>query len=134
MSQELKSPTPAAERSVYRVLIVDDDPHIRALLAELLAAPHRSVEVRDTPRAALEFVRHNPVDLALLDMMMPGMDGVELAGKIKAKCPMAHIVICTGYFAAAMTATAEANQVERVLQKPINLGALMQLADSYAGQ
>ncbi len=134
MSSDIKSSTSTTGRSAYRVLIVDDDPHIRALLAELLTAPHRSIEVRDTPRAALEFVRHNPVDLALLDMMMPGMDGVELAGKIKAKCPQAHVVICTGYFAEAMTASAEANQVDRILQKPLNLGALMQLADAYSEQ
>ena len=134
MSHELTSTQAPASRSLYRVLIVDDDPHVRTLLGELMASPHRSIEVRDTPRAALEFIRHNPVDLALLDMMMPGMNGVELAGQIKAKCPAAHIIICTGYFAEAMASGATAQHVDRVLEKPLNLGELLQLTDAYSGQ
>ena len=123
-----------SKNNVYRVLIVDDDPHIRLLLAELLKAPNRSIEVRDTPRAAVEFVRHNPVDLALLDMMMPGMNGVELATKIKEKCPRAHIVICTGYFAEAAAANAQAHAADQILEKPLNLGELLQLADAHTSE
>ena len=122
-----------SKTNIYRVLIVDDDPHIRMLLAELLKAPNRSVEVRDTPRAAVEFVRHNPVDLALLDMMMPGMNGVELATKIKEKCPQAHIVICTGYLVEAGCPEVR-DRAEHVLHKPLNLGEVLQLADAYSAQ
>jgi CheY-like chemotaxis protein len=120
--------------NIYRVLIVDDEPAVRTMLAELLAGPTRSVEVRDTPRAALEFLRHNPVDLAVLDMMMPGMNGVELAKKIKAKCPRAHIVMCTGFVAEATAANATTNAVERIFEKPFNLGELLEVADAHTSE
>mgnify|MGYP001341997068 CR=1 FL=1 len=89
------------KKTPYRVLIVDDEPDERDLLAELLSGPNRAVEVRDTPRAALEFLQHNPVDLAFLDHHLPGMSGTELAQRIKTMYPHAHIVMCTGYLVEA---------------------------------
>ena len=119
------------KQNLFRVLIVDDDAGVRELLAQILQAPHRSVAVRDCSRAALEFLQHNPVDLAFVDLMMPGMGGDELAKKIKQRNPRAHVVICTGYVAEANAAEAHATGVDRVLRKPINLGEVLQLADSY---
>ena len=109
-------------KNPFRVLIVDDEPAIRDMFAELLRAPNRSVDVRDTPRAALEFLRHNPVDLAFVDYMLPGMTGTKLAAKIKEKCPRAHIVICTGHSVDISAQEAGATSVERVLHKPVDLG------------
>ncbi len=119
------------KQNLFRVLIVDDDVGIRDLLAEILEAPQRSVAVRDCPRAALEFLEHNPVDLAFVDLIMPGMSGEELAVKIKERNPHAHVVICTGYMAEADAAEARAKSIDRVLRKPVDLGELLQLADSY---
>lgn len=115
----------------YRVLIVDDEAGAREVLAELLQAPNRSIEVRDTPQAALEFLQQNPVDLAFVDLMMPGMSGTELAGKIKQQYPRAHVVICTGHLAEAPADVAHVKQVDRILQKPLDFGEVLQLADSY---
>ena len=118
----------------YRVLIVDDEPAIRDMFAELLRAPNRSVDVRDTAAAALEFLRHNPVDLAFVDYMLPGMTGTKLAEKIKEKCPHAHIIICTGYSVDIVTQEGGAANVERILHKPVNLGEVLELADSYTSE
>jgi CheY-like chemotaxis protein len=117
----------------YRVLIVDDEPEERDLLAELLSGPKRSVEVCDSPRRALEFLEHNPVDLAFLDHCMPGMTGAELAKRIKEKYPHTHIVFCTGYL--VETGCPEVrDQAEHILHKPLNLGEVLQLADTYSAQ
>ena len=118
-------------KSLYRVLIVDDDPGICRILADVLRAPNRSIDVRDTARAALEFLQHNPIDLAFIDLMMPGTTGEKLAEKIKEQCPRAHVVICTGQLAGTATGEARATNAERVLRKPLNLGEVLQLADSY---
>jgi CheY-like chemotaxis protein len=115
------------------VLIVDDEPDERDLLAELLSGPNRAVEVRDTARAALEFLEQNPVDLVFLDHCMPGMSGAELAQRIKAKYPQAHIIICTGYLVEAGCPEIH-DSAERVLHKPLNLGEVLQLADNYSSQ
>ena len=57
----------ANKQEIYRVLIVDENAAMREMLAGLLRAPNRSVEVRDGARAALEFVQHNPIDVAFVD-------------------------------------------------------------------
>lgn len=119
------------KKTPYRVLIVDDEPDERDLLAELLSGPNRAVEVRDTPRAALEFLQHNPVDLAFLDHHLPGMSGTELAQRIKTMYPHAHIVMCTGYLVEAGCPEI-LDRAEHVLHKPLNLGEVLELADSYS--
>jgi CheY-like chemotaxis protein len=118
------------KKTPYRVLIVDDEPDERDLLAELLSGPNRAVEVRDTARAALEFLQHNPVDLVFLDYRMPGTSGLDLAEQIKAKYPQAHIVMCTGYLVEAGCPEIR-DSAEHVLHKPLNLGEVLQLADAY---
>lgn len=119
-------------RHTYRVLIVDDDAYLREMLADLLRSPQRSIEVRDTARAALEFLQHNPVDLAFVDLMLQGMRGDELADRIKERNPHAHVIICTGFVTEAAGAQAKEAKVDRVLHKPLNLGEVLRLADSYA--
>jgi len=119
------------KKSLYRVLIVDDDRAICQILADLLRAPHRSIDVRDTARAALEFLQHNPIDLAFVDLMLQGMTGATLADKIRECCPRAHVIICTGQPADTTAAEAHATNAERVLRKPLDLGEALQLADTY---
>jgi CheY-like chemotaxis protein len=116
----------------YRVLVVDDELAERELLAELLSGPRRSVEVCDGPVSALEYLRHNPVDLAFVDHCMPGMTGSDLAEQIRAANPKAHIIICTGYLVEAGCPEV-LQRAEHVLHKPLNLGEVLQLAEAYSG-
>jgi CheY-like chemotaxis protein len=120
-----------AKPEPYRILIVDDDTASRQLLAQVLAAPNRSIEVRDSGRAALEFLQHNPVDLAFVDVTMPGSSGAQLAKKIKQRCPRAHVVICAGHLTAAASADAKTTKAERMGRKSVNFGEVLRLADSY---
>ena len=65
------------------VLVVDDDPDIRKLLRLYLEREgHRAVEAADG-HAALERARGEPVDLVLLDVMLPGVDGLEICRRIR---------------------------------------------------
>jgi DNA-binding NtrC family response regulator len=119
------------DQTLYRVLIVDDEAPVRELLATLLRAPNRSIEMRDSARAALEFLRHDPVDVAFVDGKMPGVAGVQFAEKIKARCPRAHVVIHTGCLDAAMRHEARPTNAERNSRDSLNVGELLELADSY---
>lgn len=66
-----------------RVLIADDDPDIRALLRDYLRAEgYQTVEAKDGP-AALEAFRNLSPDLVILDVMMPGADGMEVCRRIR---------------------------------------------------
>jgi len=118
-----------SKNSPYRVVIVDDDVTEREMLVELLSAPNRQVEAFASAETALEHVRENPVDLAFLDHVMPGMSGAELAEKIKALQPLARVVMCTGYLVEIGYPHLR-DQAERVLHKPLNLGEVLQLANS----
>ena len=66
-----------------KILIVDDDPDIRNVLNLLLRSDYETAEAADG-FAAVEYMQQNPeTDLVILDVMMPGMDGIETCGKIR---------------------------------------------------
>ena len=122
--------TETNKQDIYRVLIVDEDAAMREMLATLLRAPNRSVEVRDCPRAALEFVQHNPIDVAFVDAALTGASVQSLADTIKKRCPHAHVVICAGRLSQPWDAAGRSKKGERVLRQPLNFGEALELADS----
>lgn len=66
-----------------KILLVDDDPHIRELLLLYLRKEGYSTLSADNGEAALELLQKNSVHLAIVDIMMPKMDGYELCEKIR---------------------------------------------------
>jgi CheY-like chemotaxis protein len=79
-----------------KLLIADDNPSIRELVRQLCASV--ATEVRDCCNGAEAIARFAELrpDWAVLDLMMPGMDGLTAAARIKARWPAARIVIITG--------------------------------------
>ena len=75
------SPTEAARRA--RILIVDDEPNNRLLLQVMLANDGYEIVTASAGAEALELVEQLPPDLIVLDVMMPGMDGYQVAARIK---------------------------------------------------
>jgi CheY-like chemotaxis protein len=121
----------ADHKNLYRILIVDDEAAICELLAEILKSPTRSIEVRDTAQGALEFLARNPVDLAFLDINIPGMTGLELAEHVRRANPQARIIICTGYFGEDIEEQARDVRADRVIHKPLDFGEVLQVAETY---
>ncbi len=66
-----------------RILIVDDEPPIRRFLRTALAAQTYRVEEADSGEAALDFLKRNPVDLVVLDLGLPGMDGLAVVRALR---------------------------------------------------
>jgi signal transduction histidine kinase len=64
------------------VLVVDDEPDMRRFLVSVIGAEHRMLQAADGP-AGLAIARADHPDLALLDLMLPGMDGLELCKALK---------------------------------------------------
>lgn len=75
------------------ILIVDDEPHLAFLLADVLANAGYDAHTLDNGRDALEAAHRNPPDLMLLDVQMPGLDGFEVAAQLKADPATAAIPI-----------------------------------------
>ncbi len=76
-----------------RVLVVDDDAPVRRIVGHHLMKDGFHVEEAKNGREALEIVRATPVDLILLDIRMPRMDGYELAHRLQADPATAKIPI-----------------------------------------
>lgn len=66
-----------------RILIVDDEPPIRRFLKTALTAQDYRVEEADDGEAALDFLKRNPVDLVVLDLGLPGIDGLEVVRRLR---------------------------------------------------
>ncbi len=73
-----------AEKSVLKFFVVDDDPEMAEFMAELLTeGGHRACFHTDSTQAAEEIVKQAP-DCVLIDLMMPGLDGMELCARLRA--------------------------------------------------
>jgi DNA-binding response OmpR family regulator len=66
-----------------QVLVVDDEPHIRAVLRGYLEAAGFAVAEAGDGEAAVAAVRRDPPDLVLLDVMLPGLDGIEVLRQLR---------------------------------------------------
>lgn len=66
-----------------KILVADDDPHIRRLIAELLAAEGYQVILAEDGEAAMELCRDERPDLVILDIIMPKMDGMEVCRRLR---------------------------------------------------
>ncbi|QCB45940.1 response regulator [Hydrogenophaga sp. PAMC20947] len=69
--------------SSARVLVVEDDPKISRLLVDCLEAEGLSVDVADNGQVAVNFIRHEPPALVLLDLMLPGLNGVAVCRSVR---------------------------------------------------
>jgi two-component system KDP operon response regulator KdpE len=76
-----------------RILIVDDEPPIRRFLRTALAAQDYRVEEAVDGEAALDFLKRNPVDLVILDLGLPGIDGLEVVRRLRAGGSATPIII-----------------------------------------
>ncbi len=79
------------------IMVVDDEPEIQRMLGRLLRLEGYEVEEYEDPKAALEAANQNNCNVAILDICMPGMSGVELLKQIRARNPMCAVIMLTGY-------------------------------------
>jgi CheY-like chemotaxis protein len=86
----------AIERVNQKVLVVDDDEHFRALARAILEpAGFEVIESEDMPQCMLQ-LRDHAVGVVILDMVMPGRDGIEAVQELKELFPEIRIVAVSG--------------------------------------
>ena len=80
-----------------KILVVDDEEIVRLSHIRTLASVHCNVEVVPDGNEALRLMEQRPADVVLLDLRMPGMDGMAVLKTIKQRWPETEVVIITGY-------------------------------------
>jgi CheY-like chemotaxis protein len=107
------------------VLILDDDQLVRDLLVQFLSLRgYRAIGVKDGVQA-LSMVDQAPPDLILLDLMLPGMNGVEVLRRLRAKHFTGAVIILTGSYDEEMLQDAWSLRPQEVISKPIDLEKLL---------
>ena len=68
---------------MFHILVIDDDKHTRMLLEAVLKSENYTVSTAENGKAALEVIDREHIDLAILDIMMPEMDGYEFTKTLR---------------------------------------------------
>jgi len=105
------------------IVLADDEPDVRRILRRMLAFVvdgHELVAV-GTGHDALTAVTARPVPLLITDYNMPGMNGVELAQRVKATSPATMVVLITAYISAELEQRGKAAGADSIVAKPFSL-------------
>jgi two-component system OmpR family response regulator len=81
----------------FRILIVDDEDDFREAIIKRLRARKVDIEGANSGSKALEILSGKDFDVVVLDVKMPGMDGIETLREIKLKKPLVEVIMLTGH-------------------------------------
>jgi DNA-binding NtrC family response regulator len=120
------------ENNKINLLIVDDEVHFLESISKSLEARDFKVIAVDRGEKALEAARKNPIDVALVDLKMPGINGEETLKALKAEHKWMEVVILTGHGTIDSAVECTKSGAFSFLQKPCNLDDLLEaLKDAY---
>jgi DNA-binding NtrC family response regulator len=107
----------------YSIYIVDDEETIRAAVTMALESDYQ-VKAFAAAESAIETMKDAPPDLVLLDIGLPGMDGIEALGKMKALCPDVVVIMITAFEDVETVISAMKLGAYDYVVKPLHMDAL----------
>ena len=113
---------------MYRILLAEDDKVMREYLTRALERSGYAVSAVDRGTEALPLLENEQFDLLLTDIVMPEMDGIELAQRAGEIAPDMRVMFITGFAAVTLKAGKQMPQA-RVLSKPFHLRDLVMDVD-----
>ena len=125
---------PLAAEPMTRILLAEDDDSLRAFLARALERAGYAVTSCADGEAALEALETARFDLLLTDIVMPGVDGIEVARVAAAKDAQMRIMFITGFAAVALSAGSRAPAGAKVLAKPVHLREIVAEGRAHGGR
>ena len=125
-----ETPTSHDPNRRIRILVAEDDPSVRLIISEMLelmdncnarvvASPEEALDVAEGPDTL-------PLDLLISDIVMPGMDGFQLADRMVERYPKLKVLFVSGYDPESMDRSLELRARSGFLSKPFSLGALQE--------
>jgi len=109
----------------FLIHLIDDEPIIHDVLGQLLSSEGYQVEISSSGEEALEKFKEQKFDLILLDLLMPGLDGLEVLKQIKRIDPEALVIIITAYASVESALTAMKMGAYDYIQKPFKNDELL---------
>ena len=112
-----------------KILLAEDDNDMRRFLVKALENAGYEVAPFDNGLSAYNRLREEPFELLLTDIVMPEMDGIELARKATELDPEIKVMFITGFAAVALNPDSQAPRDAKVLSKPFHLRDLVSEVD-----
>lgn len=108
-----------------QILVIDDDPALHQLIEAALAADGHRLVLAGSGEQGLELLNHEQIDLALIDYMLPGMDGLEFLEQVQQHVnPHPACIMMTAYGTPATVLAALRKRVQDFLVKPFSIADL----------
>ena len=111
--------------AMHKILLAEDDNDMRRFLVKALENAGFQVSPHDNGMSAYQRLREEPFEMLLTDIVMPEMDGIELARRASELDPDIKIMFITGFAAVALNSDSEAPKNAKVLSKPVHLRELV---------
>jgi two-component system cell cycle response regulator CpdR len=108
-----------------KILLAEDDNDMRRFMVRALTKAGYEVASFDNGKSAYDRLREEPFELLLTDIVMPEMDGIELARKATEIDPALKVMFITGFAAVALSPDNNAPKDAKVLSKPFHLKDLV---------
>jgi two-component system, cell cycle sensor histidine kinase and response regulator CckA len=121
-------PTPKSAPGA-KILVVDDSEEVREVLRELLSRHGYTIVTCPDGESGLVELESRTFDLAMVDLGLPGINGLEVAARLKSRWPATQVALMTGYGDRLGPEDAHAKGVDFVLAKPFSLDQLRSVVD-----
>ena len=121
-------------RNKGTVLVVDDQSGIRQLLSEVLAEEGYHVLTADNGCSGVQLARQSNPSVILMDMKMPGMDGLEALREVALQGQGDRVILMTAYGELDMIDQAKAGGASACITKPFDIIELCRMVDGIAAR
>jgi DNA-binding response OmpR family regulator len=108
-----------------KVLLADDDPGMLETLSDVLTQAEFEVVTAKDGQEAMAALSTDRFDAIILDVVMPGLNGIEVIDETRKTDPAAKFVIITAYSDSELVDEARSRGVDRIFFKPIDIDALL---------
>lgn len=112
-----------------RILVLDDEDMIRMLLKKLLEKKGFEIVEASSAEEALDILSNEFINIMFFDLMLPGMNGIDLCKLIKKKNPIAIIYAMTGYTSVFELASAREAGFDDYFHKPLKLDLVLKASE-----
>lgn len=117
---------------MHSILIVDDDEGMVQTLSDILTARRYAVSTAESGESALAQVHGTSFDVVLMDIKMPGLNGVEALQAMKRTNPAIKVIMMTAFTRDELVQVAQRANAVAVVPKPLDLDTVLTLVDRTA--